>query len=97
MTAHTRLPAGSPINPETALDWHAALFAVVLAVLCGIGFSIFPALQATKTDVAPALKEGAALQFSGTGASASAISRWARRSPARCCSFWSRDSLYWAS
>ena len=65
MTAHTRLPAGAPISPDTALDWHAAIFAVVLAVLCGISFSTLPALQATKTDVAPALKDGAALQLSG--------------------------------
>jgi predicted permease len=34
-------------------------------VACGIGFSVLPALQATKTDVAPALKEGAAAQLSG--------------------------------
>ena len=42
MTAHTRLPAGSPISPDTPLDWHAAIFAVVLAVLCGISFSTLP-------------------------------------------------------
>ncbi len=65
LTAHTRLPAGAPISPDTSLDWHAAMFALVLAVVCGIGFSILPALQATKTDVAPALKDGAALQLSG--------------------------------
>jgi hypothetical protein len=65
VTAHTPLPAGSPNNPDTALDWHTAIFAFVLAVVCGVGFSILPALQATKTDVAPALKEGAALQLSG--------------------------------
>jgi predicted permease len=65
VTAHTRLPAGSPISPDTALDWYTAILAFVLAVVCGIGFSIIPALQATKTDVAPALKEGMALQLSG--------------------------------
>ena len=65
LTAHTRLPAGSPLAPDRAVDWHAALFAFALAVACGIGFSILPALQATKTDVAPALKEGAASQLSG--------------------------------
>jgi predicted permease len=65
MRAHARLPAGSPINPDTALDWHTAIFVAALAVLCGIGFSTLPALQATKTDVAPALKDGAALQLSG--------------------------------
>ena len=65
LTAHTRLPAGAPISPDTSLDWHAAMLALVLAVVCGIGFSILPALQATKTDVAPALKDGAALQLLG--------------------------------
>jgi len=64
-TAHTRQPAGSPLGPERSVDWHTVLFAFVVAVLSGIGFSIFPALHATKTDVAPALKEGAALQLSG--------------------------------
>jgi predicted permease len=65
LSAHTRLPAGSPISIDTALDWHTALFVLVLAVACGIGFSILPALQATKTNVASALKDGAALQLSG--------------------------------
>ncbi|MGC2297786.1 MAG: FtsX-like permease family protein, partial [Acidobacteriaceae bacterium] len=65
LTAHARLPAGSPLGPDRVVDWHAALFAFVLALACGIGFSILPALQATKTDVAPALKEGAASQLSG--------------------------------
>jgi predicted permease len=31
--------------------------------VCGIGFSLAPALQATKADVAPSLKEGAAIQL----------------------------------
>jgi predicted permease len=65
LAAHTQLPAGSPISVDTALDGQTAIFVFVLAVVCGIGFSILPALQATKTDVAPALKGGAALQLSG--------------------------------
>jgi predicted permease len=65
ITAHTRLPAGSPLNPDRSVDWQTAIFAFMLAVACGIGFSILPALQATKTDVAPALKQGMALQLSG--------------------------------
>jgi predicted permease len=65
LNAHTRLPAGSPLNPDTAMDWHTAMFAFLLAVVCGVGFSTLPAIQATRTDVAPALKEGSALQLSG--------------------------------
>ena len=58
-------PAGAPLEPDIALDWHAAVFTFCLTVVCGIGFSLAPALQATKTDVAPALKDGAAQQLSG--------------------------------
>jgi macrolide transport system ATP-binding/permease protein len=58
-------PAGAPLAPDVALDWRAALFTFAVAIVCGIGFSLAPALQATKTDVAPALKEGSALQLPG--------------------------------
>ena len=34
-------------------------------MVCSIGFSLAPALRATKADVTPALKEGSALQLSG--------------------------------
>ena len=36
-----------------------------LAIVCGIGFSLAPALRATKADVTPALKEGSTLQLPG--------------------------------
>jgi len=58
-------PAAAPLAPDVTLDWHAAVFAFVIAIVCGIAFSLAPALQATKTDVAPALKEGSALQLPG--------------------------------
>ena len=65
LNAQIPQPAGAPISPDIPVDWHAALFAFILAFICGVGFSLVPALQATRTDVAPALKEGAALQLSG--------------------------------
>jgi len=61
----------SEINPNTGLPldfsmhWGAAVFALLLAIVCGIGFSLVPAVQATTADVGPALKEGSALQFPG--------------------------------
>lgn len=58
-------PAAAPPLPHLALDWRAALFAFAVAMVCGVGFSLMPALQATKTNVAPALKEGSALQLPG--------------------------------
>ncbi len=58
-------PTGIPVETDFSLDWRAALFAFSLALLCGIGFSLAPALQATKSDLTPALKEGSALQLPG--------------------------------
>jgi predicted permease len=58
-------PAAAPLQPNLAVDWHAAIFAFAVAIVCGIAFSLAPGLQATNTDIAPALKEGAALQLAG--------------------------------
>jgi macrolide transport system ATP-binding/permease protein len=58
-------PIGVPYESDFSLDWRAALFAFVLALVCGIGFSLAPALQATKSDLTPALKEGSILQLPG--------------------------------
>jgi predicted permease len=51
-------PAAVPVESKMLLDWHAAVFAFALALICGVGFSLAPALQATKAELAPALKEG---------------------------------------
>jgi macrolide transport system ATP-binding/permease protein len=57
------LETGQPI--ELTVGWEAAVFAFAIAIVCGVGFSLLPALQATKADATPALKEGSALQFPG--------------------------------
>jgi len=58
-------PSAVPVDSNFHLDWRAGVFAFTLALVCGIGFSLAPALQATKADVTPALKEGSALQLPG--------------------------------
>ena len=58
-------PMAVPVESESAPDWHAAIFVFALAIVCGIGFSLLPALRAARADVAPALKEGSALQLPG--------------------------------
>ncbi len=58
-------PTAVPVEPESAPDWHTAIFVFGLAIMCGIGFSLVPALRATKAEVTPALKEGSALQLPG--------------------------------
>ena len=57
--------AGGPAGPDLTLDWHAAVFAFVLAISSGVGLSLVPALQATKADLTPALKEGSGLRLPG--------------------------------
>jgi predicted permease len=58
-------PMGVPVENDFSLDWRAAFFAFALALVCGIAFSLAPAMQATKADVIPALKEGSALRLPG--------------------------------
>jgi predicted permease len=65
LNAHFTRPMTVPIESNFNLDWRAAVFAFGVAIVCGIGFSLAPALQATKADLTPALKEGSALQLPG--------------------------------
>jgi predicted permease len=58
-------PTVVPVETAFTLDWHVAFFVFGLAIVCGIGFSLAPALRATKADMTSALKEGSALQISG--------------------------------
>ena len=66
-TLYSKFRPPTPIPEETNFspDWHVAIFVFILAIICGIGFSLVPALRATKADVTPALKEGSALQLPG--------------------------------
>jgi predicted permease len=63
MSSQMKLPLAVPVEFSYALDWGALAFTFGLAIVCGIGFSLAPALQATKADVAPTLKEGAGVEL----------------------------------
>jgi macrolide transport system ATP-binding/permease protein len=65
LNSHFTPPTIVPTESDFYLDWRAGVFAFGLAIVCGIGFSLAPALQATKADLTPALKEGSALQLPG--------------------------------
>jgi len=65
LNSHFRPPVTVPEETNLSLDWHAGVFAFGVAIVCGIGFSLAPALQATKADLTPALKQGSALQLPG--------------------------------
>ena len=63
--AQIRQAVGAPVAPDLALDWHAGIFAFALSIVCGVAFSLAPALQTTKSDVAPTLKGGSAMELPG--------------------------------
>jgi predicted permease len=64
LTAQMKIPSSVPIDFDFhSLDWHTLLFTFAVSILCGVGFSMAPAFQATKADVAPALKEGAGVEL----------------------------------
>lgn len=65
LASHLGSPTGGSLGPDLTLDWHAGIFSFGLAVVCGIGLSLMPALRATKADLTPALKQGSALQLPG--------------------------------
>jgi macrolide transport system ATP-binding/permease protein len=44
---------------DLRLDWRVVCFAAGLAILTGVGFGLIPALQASRPDVVPVLKESA--------------------------------------
>jgi len=65
LNAHFTTPVTVPVQSNFTLDWRSAVFAFGLAIVCGVGFSLTPALRATKADLTPALKEGSALRLPG--------------------------------
>src|SRR5215472_4681850 len=58
-------PTGGPTERNITLDSHIALFSFALAIVCGVGLSLLPALRATKANLTPALREGSSLQLAG--------------------------------
>jgi ABC-type lipoprotein release transport system permease subunit len=64
-----------PLQLDVALDPRKLAFAVAVAAATGVGFGLAPALQATRIDLASALKEGARAALGGGPAPA----WWARQ------------------
>ena len=59
------LPPGFSIDLDLRANWVVLAYASIIATVCGILFSILPALRATRTELAPMLRE----QHAGGGAS----------------------------
>ena len=53
----TSLSDGEDLTVRVGLDWRVLAFTIAIAIVTGILFGLAPALQSTRADVAPALKE----------------------------------------
>jgi macrolide transport system ATP-binding/permease protein len=58
-----RMPLPIPISFDLNPDWRALLFTLVVTLVTGIAFGLAPALQVTRTDLTPALKEGGTVRL----------------------------------
>ena len=63
LVSQVKMPLPIPITYDLTLDWRALVFTMGVAALTGILFGLTPALQATRTDLTPALKEGREVQL----------------------------------
>jgi len=57
LVAATKLPTDIALNFELHLDWRVLLFTLGLSLLTGVVFSLLPALQSSRADLLPALKD----------------------------------------
>jgi predicted permease len=58
LASRVKMPLPIPMTLDLTPDWRALLFTFVLTGLTALGFGLAPALQATRTDLVSALKEG---------------------------------------
>ena len=52
-------PVPLPLNIEFHTDWRVLIFTLLISVLAGIVFGLIPAIQTSKNDLVPALKDQA--------------------------------------
>jgi predicted permease len=63
LVSQIRMPLPIPISFDLNPDWRALLFTFGVTLVTGIAFGLAPALQATRADFTPALKEGGNIQL----------------------------------
>ena len=61
--SHVKMPFLSPVNYDFQPDLRVLLCALAMMVITGLAFGLAPALQATRTNLQSALKEGGALSI----------------------------------
>jgi putative ABC transport system permease protein len=50
-------PIAIPVTLELQVDWRVLVFSMIVSIITGVLFGLVPALQATKPDLVPALKD----------------------------------------
>ena len=58
LSSKLRMPFPMPVSYDLRPDWRVLLLAMVVTGFAGLGFGLVPALQATRRNLTPALKEG---------------------------------------
>jgi predicted permease len=62
LASQMRMPYPMPVSFDLKPDWGVMLFAFAVTGLTGLVVGLAPALQVTRTDLTPALKEGGNIQ-----------------------------------
>ena len=62
LLSRLRLPHAMPVQFNVEVDWYVLVFTFALTALTGLAIGLLPALQATRPELVPALKEGGNLQ-----------------------------------
>ena len=62
LLSRLRLPHTLPVQFNVEVDWHVLVFTIGLTALTGLAIGLLPAIQATRPELVPALKEGANLR-----------------------------------
>ena len=63
LLSRLRLPHAMPVQFNVEVDWRVLVFTIGLTALTGLAIGLLPAIQATRAELVPALKEGSNFQM----------------------------------
>ena len=58
LLSRLRLPHAMPVQFNVEVDWRVLIFTIGLTALTGLAIGLLPAMQATRAELVPALKDG---------------------------------------